>query len=205
MKEAITAVYGAAVSLLVVVLYEYFAKSLGWSHLSAILGAVALGAILLLGYEVFMRSRFVRRRLSPIYPLEGTWRITLTNHERPSSVCTICYTGRRYAYDGLGINADGTLGSKWNSRDVHYDEHQEEFSFTSDADLIPSNKRVRNYGYIKFSRNASGQFDSGIGYFVDMAETLSQSHMVLERIAASEYAAIEKSAKDRTTARVKAA
>ena len=136
MKEAISAVYAAVVSLFVVLIYEHLSKQLGWSGLSAVVAAMALGSALLMTYELIVRSRFMARRLCPIYHVQGCWKISLTNHDRPTSICKIRFAHRSYSYSGFGISADGSLGSTWTSRDVHSDEDQDEFSFTSDADLV---------------------------------------------------------------------
>ena len=86
---------------------------------------------------------------------------------RPESFCKIYLSHGKYIYTGYGITDDGLLGSEWTSRDVHYDKEFDELSFTSDAIIIGSGKRIRNYGYIKFYKNANGKFTYGSGYFVD--------------------------------------
>lgn len=202
MKKALAAAYGAVISLLVSVAYDqFFTKLLAWPQSAALTGAVLIGVLLLVFYEIVGGSKALARRMSPFRKVDGAWKINLTNdQERPISVCKIHFTQREYAYKGYGINADGTLGSEWSSRDTHYDEDKEEMSFTSDATILKNGKRVRNYGYIKFYKNADGKIEYGNGYFVDMADVLTQTHMTLVRIKDGEFDEIVKSSFAKTTA-----
>lgn len=194
MKKGLAAAYGAVIALLVTVTHDQlFTKILHWPVSAALTGAVTVGVLLLILYELIGGSRSTTRRFSPFAKIEGAWKITLTNNpERPTSVCKIYFSRRDYVYKGYGINSDGTLGSEWSSRDLHYDEEQDEMSFTSDATLMKNGKRIRNYGYIKFYRNANGAVEYGNGYFVDMADDLTQTHMTLVRIEAGEFDEIVK-------------
>jgi hypothetical protein len=202
MKKALAAAYGAIIVLLITVAHDQvFAKQLNWPESAALVGSVAIGVVLLIAYELIGGSKALARRFSPFAKVEGAWRITLTNnHERPLSVCKIHFTRHNYVYNGYGINCDGTLGSSWSSRDLHYDEDQDELSFTSDATLMANGRRVRNYGYIKFSENANKTFEYGNGYFVDMADELTQTHMTLTRIKQSEFDAIVQESFSKTKA-----
>lgn len=207
MKKAIAAAYGAVVALLISVAGDqFFTKLLTWPPSAALTGAVLVGVLLLVLYEIVGGSKAVARRLSPFRKVHGAWKINLTNdEERPISVCKIYFTQRDYAYKGYGINADGTLGSEWSSRDTHYDAEKEEMSFTSDATILKNGKRVRNYGYIKFYKNADGKVDYGNGYFVDMADTLTQTHMTLVRINDREFDELVRASFSKTTAAERAA
>ncbi|MGA2902943.1 MAG: hypothetical protein ABSD98_03870 [Candidatus Korobacteraceae bacterium] len=207
MKKALAAAYGAVIALLVSVAYDQLlTKWLHWPPSAALTGAVLLGVLLLVLYEIVGGSKALARRLSPFRKVGGAWKINLTNdQERPISVCKIHFTQRQYAYNGYGINADGTLGSEWSSRDTHYDEEKEEMSFTSDATILKNGKRVRNYGYIKFYQNANGRVEYGNGYFVDMADVLTQTHMTLVRIKDGEFDDLVKASFEKTTAQHEAA
>jgi hypothetical protein len=189
MKKAVSAAYGAVIALLVTVAHEHlFTQYLQWPPSASLTGAVAIGVVLLIAYELVGGSRVFARRFSPISKVEGAWKINVTNNkERPQSVCKIYLSQREHVYKGYGINVDGTIGSEWSSRDVHYDEEKDELSFTADATVLKTGKRVRNYGYIKFFKNADGKYDYGTGYFVDMADDLTQSHMTLTRIIEKDF------------------
>lgn len=202
MKKVLAAAYGAVIALLVTVSYEqFFTKILQWPVSAALTAAVSIGVLLLVFYELIGGSRAMSRRLSPIRKVEGAWKINLTNNDdRPLSVCKIEFARTDHVYKGYGINSDGTLGSEWSSRDLHYDEDQEELSFTSDATLMETGKRVRNYGYIKFYKNADGKIEYGNGYFVDMADELTQTHMTLTKIKDSEFDVLVKDSFNKTKA-----
>jgi hypothetical protein len=189
LKKTFAAAYGAIIALLVTVAHDnFFTKELAWPESAALVAAIGVGVLLLVAYELVGGSKVVARRFSPVAKIEGAWLITLTNNcDRPTSVSRIDFTHHDFVYHGYGINNDGTLGSSWSSRDLHYDENQNELSFTSDGIVMANGRRIRNYGYIKFSKNANGRFEYGNGYFVDMADTLSQSHMTLSRIKDSEF------------------
>jgi hypothetical protein len=201
MKQTLAAAYGAVIALLVSVAYDQlFTKILGWPVTAALAGAVLLGVGSLVLYEIVGGSKSLARRLSPMSKVAGAWKVNLTNNdERPTSVCQICLSQREYIYKGYGIEADGSLGSEWSSRDTHYDEGKDEMSFTSDATILKNGKRVRNYGYIKFYRNADGKMDYGNGYFVDMADVLTQTHMTLVRITDGEFDTLVKASFAKTT------
>ncbi|MBI5938470.1 MAG: hypothetical protein HY850_11565 [Betaproteobacteria bacterium] len=201
MRQSIAAVYGALISLLIAIAHDQlFTKTLEWPISAALTGAVGIGALLLVTYELIGGSRAVSRRFSPLRKIEGAWKIDLTNNEnRPTSVCKIEFAHTDHVYKGYGINCDGTLGSEWSSRDIHYDEDQEELSFTADATLVKNGKRVRNYGYIKFYKNANGKFEYGDGYFVDMGDELTQTHMTLTKIKNDEFDKLVKDSFSKTT------
>ncbi|MDD5773107.1 MAG: hypothetical protein PHX78_06535 [bacterium] len=202
MKKTIAAAYGAIIGLLVPIAYDhFFTKILQWPVSAALTGAVAVGVLLLVIYELIGGSKSLARRLSPLNKVEGTWIISMTNNqERPISICKIYFSHRDYVYKGYGINADGTIGAEWTSRDIHYDEEKEEMSFTSDATILKDGKRIRNYGYIKFYKNANGNVEYGNGYFVDMADILTQTHMTLVRIKDSEFDELVKTSFAKTKA-----
>jgi hypothetical protein len=202
MKKALAAAYGAVIALLVTAAHDQlFTKILQWPVSAALTGAVTVGVLLLVLYELVGGSKAIARRLSPIAKVEGAWKIALTNNdERPISLCKIYFARRDHVYKGYGINRDGTLGSEWSSRDIHYDEDQDELSFTSDATLMKNGKRVRNYGYIKFYKNADGKVEYGNGYFVDMADELTQTHMTLVKIKDGEFDQLVKDSFSKTKA-----
>jgi len=189
MRKAVSAAYGAVIALMVTVAYEHlFTKSLQWPPSASLTGAIAVGIALLIVYELVRGNKALTKRFSPISKIAGAWRINVTNNkDRPQSVCKIYLSQREYVYTGYGINCDGTIGSEWSSRDVHYDEEKDELSFTADSTVLKTGKRVRNYGYIKFFKNADGGFDYGTGYFVDMADDLTQSHMTLTKIVEQDF------------------
>jgi hypothetical protein len=201
-RKALAAAYGAVIAVLVTVAHDQlFTKILQWPVSAALTGAVTVGVLLLVLYELIDGSKAIARRLSPIAKVEGAWRITLTNNdERPTSVCKIYFGRNDHVYCGYGINGDGTLASDWSSRDTHYDEDQDELSFTSDATLMKNGKRVRNYGYIKFYKNANGRIEYGNGYFVDMGDELTQTHMTLVKISDAEFDQIVKESFSKTKA-----
>lgn len=189
MKKIVSGIWGAVTGLVVTVAYEQiFSEALQWPQSASLFASVALGIGLLLIYEVAIESKAFIRWSSPLAKMEGAWRITLTDNAlRPTSICKIYLPKSEYVYKGYGIAADGRMASEWSSRDVHYDEAKEEFSFTADAMILPTGQRVRNYGYIKFFKNANGCYEYGDGYFVDMAETLHQTHMTLTRVSDQDF------------------
>jgi hypothetical protein len=189
MKKAISAAYGAFVGLLVSVSYEQvLTKTMQWPQSAALCGAVVLGVLLLVVYQLISDSEAVVRRFSPISKVEGAWRIELTNNpQRPQSVCKINMSQRQYLYKGYAISKEGTLAAEWSSRHVYYDGERDEMSFTSDATLLEKGKRLHNYGYIRFFKNAEGNYVYGNGYFVDIADELTQGHMTLTRISDNEF------------------
>lgn len=202
MKNTIAGIYGAVTGLLVAIAHDQLFKDiLKWPESASLTAATAIGMFLLVVYELVTTSKAVAKLLSPISKVEGAWRITLTNNEdRPMSVCKIYFTQRDHVYSGYGINSDGTIGSTWSSRDVHYDEEQDELMFTADASLTKNGRRVHNYGYIKFHKNADGNFEYGNGYFVDMADELTQTHMTLVKIQDDEFDKFVKDAFAKTKA-----
>ena len=183
MKKILSALFGAVAAIVVTLGYEYFSTSLSWPYFASLLAAANLGAIFLVIYEFFDKSSFIKRKFSPISKIEGEWEITIRDWgNRPSSIAVIKLSGSEYIYKGYGVSEDGKLASEWASRDIHYDEEKEELSFTADALVVDSGKRFRNYGYIKFHKNASGKYDHGAGYFVDMGDDVRQAYMTVARI-----------------------
>lgn len=189
MRKTASAGFGAMVALLATILYEQvFTEALEWPRTAALAGATTVGVVFLVVYELIGGSRAIARRFSPMSKIEGAWKIKVTNiPERPESVCKICVSEQKYMYKGYAIASDGTLGAEWSSRDVHYDSEKEELSFTGDATILTSGRIIRNYGFIKFFKNAGGKYESGNGHFVDTAEELTQGHMTLSRITEQEF------------------
>ncbi|MZP31304.1 hypothetical protein GTO91_16475 [Heliobacterium undosum] len=189
MERVLPAAFGGIVGLLVTLIHDHLlTKTLSWPISASLFGALSIGAILLFVYELISNSAGFLRLTSPISRVEGAWAITIMkNGNRPESVCKIYLSHGRYIYTGYGISADGLLGSEWTSRDVHYDKKIDELSFTADATMVGTGKRIRNYGYIKFYKDAKGKYTYGYGYFVDMADELNHYHMKLTRISDEQF------------------
>jgi len=189
MSKVLTSVYGAMAGIIVPVVYDaVFLKTMQWPTSASLAGAILVGIVLFLLYEMISGSEAIARLSLPLHKIENEWKQTLThNSDRPTSICTITYTRRGYVYKGYGLNSDGSLGAEWISRSLDYNEQNDEMSFSSDGTLISNGIRIRNCGYIKFYKNGKGQYVYGDGYLVDMAEKVSQTHMKLTRISKTEF------------------
>lgn len=199
MRESISSIYSALAGLIIGLTHDQiFVKQFHLPESAAIPDSILLAFFIIVVYEFVGGRRAFMKRFLPISKVAGAWRIYTGNSDRPTSVCSITLLRRGYVYHGVGINRDGTVGSTWTSRDVHYDEDQDELSFTSDATLREDGSRIRNYGYVKFYRNAKNKFEYGNGYFVDMGKNLTQNHMTLVRIKESEFDEIVTTAFDTT-------
>ena len=185
------AVYGSITALLISVIYDkLLVEIIGWPVSAAFMAIIFLGVVLLLAYEFVTRSKLISKRFYPMWKIQGCYAISILGESsRPRSLCRIKFSKRGYVYSGYGINPDGTIGSEWVSRDVHFDDHLDELSFTADSTLTGDSSRLRNYGYIKFEFNTGNRVENGNGYFVDMAKSMEQTHMYLERISVDEYQA----------------
>lgn len=150
MKKIIASIYGAFAALSITLIYDMiFIGFLKWPPTASILISVSIGMILVTFYELLTSSTLFSRIFSPVSKVAGSWEIIIKKgKERTRSLCIIEVTNNNHTYRGYGIHDDGTLGSEWSSREVHYDTDENELSFTSDATLIKSSKRIRNYGYI---------------------------------------------------------
>jgi hypothetical protein len=189
MKKTILALYGAAVAVIVSILYHYVSVTMGWPRDASFLAAICVGILLLLFYDLLMSSKVIRRRLSVLAQVEGAWAITVSeSQDRPTSVCKIYLNSNgSYVYRGFALTPDGVIAAEWISRDVAFDENKEEMSFTADGVVIADSKRLRNYGYIKFIKNTKGKYDYGSGYFVDVDEDVVERRMTLTRITSAEF------------------
>lgn len=184
MRKALSAMYGGLIGLVTTAAHDQlFVQKLKWPISASLTGAVLVGVLLLLVYELVGGSKAISRRLSPISRVSGGWRISLTNNlDRPSSICKIYSSEGAYVYRGYGLKPDGAIGSEWTSRHVEFDDVQDELSFSADSMVVGVGTRYRSYGYVRFYKNANGKYDYGDGYFVSLSADAHQTHMTLVRI-----------------------
>jgi hypothetical protein len=187
MKETILALVGSLLSTSVGLLYKYLTSPpLNWPVVPGIIIVGILSGFITAMFIFIFKTPWFRRRFSKIKNVDGHWSVkVLAYGDRPISICTVEVTGDGYSYKGYGINADGTKGSTWASKEVTFHEQSMTLQFVGDARITDTNKRIVNYGFITFSHN--GDRVEGDGYFVDMGDDLRQSEMLLEPLTEEEY------------------